>query len=224
MRFNLVLIVLLFIMFSPISSTMLHNFIREKNDKRCYCFYYKCVCSRIQLVLLFPCLMLPFSPQSSAGNACLSIPGILGKALTSLQEIHHSHNHQGDESPARGNCSLQEGAVGYEGLLGMFLHPLLREQTRDELPGDTRCPRQWDFLQPRSLGPVSSPRCRVRVIDTFGTEPAYNHEEYATLRGYRTNWGYWNLQPTQFMTMFRKWGTGARWGGSGGSQAPQKQV
>lgn len=49
-------------------------------------------------------------------------------------------------------------------------------------------------------------RCRVRVIDTFGTEPAYNHEEYATLRGYRTNWGYWNLQPAQFMTMFRKWG------------------
>uniref|UniRef100_A0A8C9MIL3 alpha-1,6-mannosyl-glycoprotein 6-beta-N-acetylglucosaminyltransferase n=1 Tax=Serinus canaria TaxID=9135 RepID=A0A8C9MIL3_SERCA len=45
-------------------------------------------------------------------------------------------------------------------------------------------------------------RCRVRVIDTFGTEPAYNHEEYATLRGYRTNWGYWNLQPRQFMTMF----------------------
>uniref|UniRef100_A0ABM5FME0 alpha-1,6-mannosyl-glycoprotein 6-beta-N-acetylglucosaminyltransferase n=3 Tax=Pogona vitticeps TaxID=103695 RepID=A0ABM5FME0_9SAUR len=45
-------------------------------------------------------------------------------------------------------------------------------------------------------------RCRVRVIDTFGTEPAYNHEEYATLHGYRTNWGYWNLSPKQFMTMF----------------------
>uniref|UniRef100_A0A7M4EIA2 alpha-1,6-mannosyl-glycoprotein 6-beta-N-acetylglucosaminyltransferase n=1 Tax=Crocodylus porosus TaxID=8502 RepID=A0A7M4EIA2_CROPO len=45
-------------------------------------------------------------------------------------------------------------------------------------------------------------RCRVRVIDTFGTEPAYNHEEYATLHGYRTNWGYWNLNPKQFMTMF----------------------
>ncbi|XP_013914724.1 PREDICTED: alpha-1,6-mannosylglycoprotein 6-beta-N-acetylglucosaminyltransferase B isoform X3 [Thamnophis sirtalis] len=45
-------------------------------------------------------------------------------------------------------------------------------------------------------------RCRVRVIDTFGTEPAYNHEEYATLHGYRTNWGYWNLHPKQFMTMF----------------------
>lgn len=58
--------------------------------------------------------------------------------------------------------------------------------------------------QTKALGPLLPPRCRVRVIDTFGTEPAYNHEEYATLRGYRTNWGYWNLQPTQFMTMFRK--------------------
>ncbi|CAH2302512.1 alpha-1,6-mannosylglyco 6-beta-N-acetylglucosaminyltransferase B isoform X2 [Pelobates cultripes] len=45
-------------------------------------------------------------------------------------------------------------------------------------------------------------RCRLRVVDTFGTEPAYNHEEYATLHGYRTNWGYWNLNPKQFMTMF----------------------
>ncbi|XP_074871034.1 alpha-1,6-mannosylglycoprotein 6-beta-N-acetylglucosaminyltransferase B isoform X2 [Carettochelys insculpta] len=45
-------------------------------------------------------------------------------------------------------------------------------------------------------------RCRMRVIDTFGTEPAYNLEEYATLHGYRTNWGYWNLNPKQFMTMF----------------------
>lgn len=47
------------------------------------------------------------------------------------------------------------------------------------------------------------PRCHIRVIDTFGTEPAYNHEEYATLHGYRTNWGYWNLHGQQYMTMFR---------------------
>lgn len=46
-------------------------------------------------------------------------------------------------------------------------------------------------------------RCHIRVIDTFGTEPAYNHEEYATLHGYRTNWGYWNLNARQYMTMFR---------------------
>ncbi|XP_057201460.1 alpha-1,6-mannosylglycoprotein 6-beta-N-acetylglucosaminyltransferase B isoform X1 [Triplophysa rosa] len=45
-------------------------------------------------------------------------------------------------------------------------------------------------------------RCHIRVIDTFGTEPAYNHEEYATLHGYRTNWGYWNLNCKQYMTMF----------------------
>ncbi|XP_056892248.1 alpha-1,6-mannosylglycoprotein 6-beta-N-acetylglucosaminyltransferase B-like isoform X4 [Takifugu flavidus] len=45
-------------------------------------------------------------------------------------------------------------------------------------------------------------KCHIRVIDTFGTEPAYNHEEYATLHGYRTNWGYWNLNARQYMTMF----------------------
>ncbi|XP_030646324.1 alpha-1,6-mannosylglycoprotein 6-beta-N-acetylglucosaminyltransferase B [Chanos chanos] len=45
-------------------------------------------------------------------------------------------------------------------------------------------------------------KCHIRVIDTFGTEPAYNHEEYATLHGYRTNWGYWNLNCKQYMTMF----------------------
>ncbi|XP_016098044.1 alpha-1,6-mannosylglycoprotein 6-beta-N-acetylglucosaminyltransferase B-like, partial [Sinocyclocheilus grahami] len=44
--------------------------------------------------------------------------------------------------------------------------------------------------------------CHIRVIDTFGTEPAYNNEEYATLNGYRTNWGYWNLNCKQYMTMF----------------------
>uniref|UniRef100_A0AAY4AI72 alpha-1,6-mannosyl-glycoprotein 6-beta-N-acetylglucosaminyltransferase n=1 Tax=Denticeps clupeoides TaxID=299321 RepID=A0AAY4AI72_9TELE len=45
-------------------------------------------------------------------------------------------------------------------------------------------------------------KCHIRVIDTFGTEPAYNHEEYATMHGYRTNWGYWNLNCRQYMTMF----------------------
>lgn len=56
----------------------------------------------------------------------------------------------------------------------------------------------------RTAHPRAGSRCRIRVIDTFGTEPAYNHEEYATLHGYRTNWGYWNLNPKQFMTMFRE--------------------
>lgn len=54
-------------------------------------------------------------------------------------------------------------------------------------------------------------RCHIRVIDTFGTEPAYNNEEYATVNGYRTNWGYWNLNCKQYMTMFRKSMTAYYW-------------
>lgn len=119
MQFNSLLIVLLFIMFSPISSTILHDFIREKNDKWCYCFYYKYIFSCIQLVLLFSCLMFPFSPQSCAGNACLSIPRTLGKALTGLQEMHHSPDHQGDESlqgeiaPSRRERWAGKSCLGY---------------------------------------------------------------------------------------------------------------
>ncbi|KAG7271337.1 hypothetical protein CRUP_037286 [Coryphaenoides rupestris] len=45
-------------------------------------------------------------------------------------------------------------------------------------------------------------KCHIRVIDSFGTEPPYNLEEYATLHGYRTNWGYWSLNCKQYMTMF----------------------
>ncbi|XP_048102897.1 LOW QUALITY PROTEIN: alpha-1,6-mannosylglycoprotein 6-beta-N-acetylglucosaminyltransferase B-like [Alosa alosa] len=45
-------------------------------------------------------------------------------------------------------------------------------------------------------------RCHMRVIDTFGTEPAYSHEQYATHHNYRSNWGYWNLNCRQYMTMF----------------------
>lgn len=59
-------------------------------------------------------------------------------------------------------------------------------------------------FSPTYFLPPPSRRCHIRVIDTFGTEPAYNHEEYATLHGFRTNWGYWNLHGQQYMTMFRK--------------------
>ncbi|XP_078449902.1 alpha-1,6-mannosylglycoprotein 6-beta-N-acetylglucosaminyltransferase B-like [Lampetra planeri] len=44
--------------------------------------------------------------------------------------------------------------------------------------------------------------CRYRVVDTFGTEPAFNHEAYATKNGFKSGWGHWNLQPQQYMTMF----------------------
>ncbi|KAJ8019701.1 Alpha-1,6-mannosylglycoprotein 6-beta-N-acetylglucosaminyltransferase A [Holothuria leucospilota] len=45
-------------------------------------------------------------------------------------------------------------------------------------------------------------KCMLRVIDTFGTEPAYNADRFAKSAGYKSSWGKWNLVPRQFMTMF----------------------
>ncbi|KAI1896246.1 hypothetical protein AGOR_G00092830 [Albula goreensis] len=45
-------------------------------------------------------------------------------------------------------------------------------------------------------------QCRFRILDSFGTEPAFNFGEYARRHGYNTAWGSWNLQPFQYMTMF----------------------
>ncbi|MFT7814875.1 alpha-1,6-mannosylglycoprotein 6-beta-N-acetylglucosaminyltransferase B-like [Arapaima gigas] len=45
-------------------------------------------------------------------------------------------------------------------------------------------------------------QCRFRILDSFGTEPAFNVGEYAHKRGYTTMWGSWGLQPLQYMTMF----------------------
>ncbi|TNN25434.1 Alpha-1,6-mannosylglycoprotein 6-beta-N-acetylglucosaminyltransferase A [Liparis tanakae] len=45
----------------------------------------------------------------------------------------------------------------------------------------------------------------LRVLDSFGTEPEFNHAHYAQSKGHKTPWGKWNLNPQQFNTMFRKW-------------------
>uniref|UniRef100_A0A3Q3VLZ2 alpha-1,6-mannosyl-glycoprotein 6-beta-N-acetylglucosaminyltransferase n=1 Tax=Mola mola TaxID=94237 RepID=A0A3Q3VLZ2_MOLML len=45
-------------------------------------------------------------------------------------------------------------------------------------------------------------QCRFRILDSFGTEPAFNLDSYARSRGYKTLWGSWGLQPQQYMTMF----------------------
>ncbi|XP_059892565.1 alpha-1,6-mannosylglycoprotein 6-beta-N-acetylglucosaminyltransferase B-like [Gadus macrocephalus] len=45
-------------------------------------------------------------------------------------------------------------------------------------------------------------QCRFRILDSFGTEPAFNMGSYARSHGYRTLWGSWGLQPLQYMTMF----------------------
>uniref|UniRef100_A0A3Q4GWG9 alpha-1,6-mannosyl-glycoprotein 6-beta-N-acetylglucosaminyltransferase n=1 Tax=Neolamprologus brichardi TaxID=32507 RepID=A0A3Q4GWG9_NEOBR len=45
-------------------------------------------------------------------------------------------------------------------------------------------------------------QCRFRILDSFGTEPAFNFASYAHSHGYKTLWGSWDLQPLQYMTMF----------------------
>ncbi|XP_030884095.1 alpha-1,6-mannosylglycoprotein 6-beta-N-acetylglucosaminyltransferase A [Leptonychotes weddellii] len=44
--------------------------------------------------------------------------------------------------------------------------------------------------------------CMLRVLDSFGTEPEFNHANYAQSKGHKTPWGKWNLNPQQFYTMF----------------------
>ena len=46
--------------------------------------------------------------------------------------------------------------------------------------------------------------CLLRIVDSFGTEPAFNYEPYAKTHRMKTQWGMQNLNPQQFYTMFRK--------------------
>uniref|UniRef100_A0A665V2U8 alpha-1,6-mannosyl-glycoprotein 6-beta-N-acetylglucosaminyltransferase n=1 Tax=Echeneis naucrates TaxID=173247 RepID=A0A665V2U8_ECHNA len=45
-------------------------------------------------------------------------------------------------------------------------------------------------------------QCHFRILDSFGTEPAFNLGSYTHSHGYKTLWGRWGLQPLQYMTMF----------------------
>ncbi|KAK3590672.1 hypothetical protein CHS0354_026201, partial [Potamilus streckersoni] len=44
--------------------------------------------------------------------------------------------------------------------------------------------------------------CLLRIVDTFGTEPAFNHQQFAKKRKKSSSWGGQNLQPQQFFNMF----------------------
>ncbi|KAJ8320432.1 hypothetical protein KUTeg_002019 [Tegillarca granosa] len=44
--------------------------------------------------------------------------------------------------------------------------------------------------------------CLLRIVDSFGTEPAYNNRVYAKSHKILTSWGGQDLQPQQFFTMF----------------------
>ena len=52
-------------------------------------------------------------------------------------------------------------------------------------------------------------RCLLRVLDTFGTEPVFNYKKWKPEKDNRNHdyghtWGNWELNPRQFMTMYRK--------------------
>ncbi|XP_032902328.1 coiled-coil domain-containing protein 126 [Amblyraja radiata] len=44
--------------------------------------------------------------------------------------------------------------------------------------------------------------CLLRVLDSFGTEPEFNHAEYSKLKNHGSPWGKLNLIPKQFCNMF----------------------
>ena len=53
-------------------------------------------------------------------------------------------------------------------------------------------------------------RCLFRVLDSFGTEPQFNFKAWKPTvaqgrrKEYGQSWGNWELNPRQFMTMYRK--------------------
>ena len=54
-------------------------------------------------------------------------------------------------------------------------------------------------------------RCLFRVLDSFGTEPQFNFKAWKPVahstskkREYGQTWGNWELNPRQFLTMYRK--------------------
>lgn len=46
--------------------------------------------------------------------------------------------------------------------------------------------------------------CLLRILDSFGTEPAFNLRSFAKQRKKLTSWGGQDLMPQQFFNMFRK--------------------
>lgn len=43
----------------------------------------------------------------------------------------------------------------------------------------------------------------MRIVDSFGTEPEFNHPSYANRKKKKSEWGKLNFFPKQFNTMFR---------------------
>ena len=48
-------------------------------------------------------------------------------------------------------------------------------------------------------------RCRLRILDSFGTEPEFNYAEYKEGEKLKVGWGKADVLVRQMMTMFRKY-------------------
>ncbi|XP_068610972.1 alpha-1,6-mannosylglycoprotein 6-beta-N-acetylglucosaminyltransferase B-like [Brachionichthys hirsutus] len=110
-------------------------------------------------------------------GACLTI---LGHNLTFSSTQQHLHSLIG-AAPGRGSCPIQRPLTF--NLIYTDYHGLAHLKGAMGLA----------FLHYR---------CRFRILDSFGTEPAFNLRSYARSHGYKTVWGSWGLQPLQYMTMF----------------------
>ncbi|KAM4624498.1 alpha-1,6-mannosylglycoprotein 6-beta-N-acetylglucosaminyltransferase B-like [Polymixia lowei] len=110
-------------------------------------------------------------------SACLTI---LGHNVTLSTSQNHLHSLIG-AAPGRGSCPIQS-PLTFD-LIYTDYHGLAHLQGAMGLA--------FQYYQ-----------CRFRILDSFGTEPAFNLGSYARRRGYSSLWGSWALQPLQYMTMF----------------------
>ncbi|XP_076008187.1 alpha-1,6-mannosylglycoprotein 6-beta-N-acetylglucosaminyltransferase B-like [Genypterus blacodes] len=110
-------------------------------------------------------------------GACLTILGHNLTLTTSQQRLHSLIG----AVPGRGSCPIQR--------------PLTFDLIYTDYHG-------LAHLQGAMGLAFQHYQCRFRILDSFGTEPAFNLGSYAHSRGYKTLWGSWGLQPLQYMTMF----------------------
>ncbi|KAM6897489.1 alpha-1,6-mannosylglycoprotein 6-beta-N-acetylglucosaminyltransferase B-like [Xenentodon cancila] len=110
-------------------------------------------------------------------SACLTV---LGHNLTFSSSQHQLHRLIG-AAPGRGSCPIQ-GPLTFD-LIYTDYHGLAH-------------------LQGAMGMAFQHYQCRFRILDSFGTEPAFNLANYAQSHGYKTLWGSWGLQPLQYMNMF----------------------
>ncbi|KAF7667702.1 hypothetical protein LDENG_00049030 [Lucifuga dentata] len=110
-------------------------------------------------------------------GACLTILGHNLSLTTSRQDLHSLIG----AAPGKGSCPIQR--------------PLTFDLIYTDYHG-------LAHLQVAMGLAFQHYQCRFRILDSFGTEPAFNLRSYARSRSYKTLWGSWGLQPLQYMTMF----------------------